>query len=172
LLQYLIVVKIGRLIARLAGPRAGALPGRLDTCQQLADGATVPAFDVLRAQSFAGQFWVAVAFGFLLPAFPVLGVFALARPGLLAREIAAGVLLVLGGFMTCALAQVPALTIRLGGTMTGLRRMRRQFGRAGQRPLPAGSFGLPKRRDFWIACAIALAGYAVIAYLGFLARGW
>lgn len=77
----------------------------------------------------------------------LLGLFALIRPGHTGKMIGDSLSGIFVALMLAALAQVPVQRYSSFATMRGVYRM---LGHATTRPLPSGSRGLPKRRDFWL----------------------
>ena len=55
------------------------------------------------------------------------------------------------------------LSFRCGQTRLYLGQSTREVT---EEPLPAGSFGLPSKWDFWVMLFIAIAVFAILAYAG------
>ena len=80
-----------------------------------------------------------------------------------ATDVAVSLIFGLGCLTGVAMLQMALLSFR----SSQIRLYLRTAGpRAGDLLLPAGSLGLPRRRDFWVMLIIAVAVFGILLYAG------
>jgi hypothetical protein len=163
MLQFWFADKLGQLWLSLhkgLRHRLGEMPGE---CALVARGVQLPARRLQLAESFAAGVWWRASMALILLAFPVLGIAAALHPGRFGRQVAAGLILLLGCMAMIALLQLGVLSFRAGQTSWHLA----QAGPGAEdEPLPRGSMGLPSRADFWVVLIIAVAVFGILLYAG------
>lgn len=165
--DFLIVFKVASLARRAGRKGGGAVPVPLATCRALASGKDVPAAALGDAQLFAMRWWSNLSLALFVPILLVAVSMGLLRPGKPGRVVMAGVMFVLFALITCAIAQVVLQKVRNFATRSWVRRV---GSRADLVPLPSGSAGLPRSRDFWVATGIAIVFFGFFAYAAVMAR--
>lgn len=162
--DFLIVFKVANLARRSRADTRAPLA----TCRALASGTDVPARALFDAQLFALRWWSNLAGALFVPVLMLAVIDAIVRPGKFGRLVVAGVMVVLFTLVMCAVAQIFVQRIRLFATRRWVYRMGLN---ADVLPLPRGSRGLPRSRDFWLASAIAIVLFGLAAYAGLTAPG-
>jgi hypothetical protein len=152
----------GRAWLRLHGslrPRLVELPGE---CALVARGKQLPAGRLWLAQDFAARVWWRFAMAVLLLLFPfgfALGIsvqlrWHAAETALTWLDYAIGASAIVG------LVQMGLIRYRSNQN----RRWWSREKSSPEEPLPAGSDGLPRRSDFWLATLLAVAVCLVLGY--------
>ena len=119
-------------------------------------GVPLTAGELRLAQNYASGVWWGLGILSAVLLLPVIGIAAVLQPGPTGNNIVAGVMSVLVGVMTVALAQAGLINFRSGRTRDYLRRG------SPDEPLPPGSAGLPRRSDFWLVLVLALVVFAIL----------
>ena len=159
-LEYWLAGKFGLVWLRLhASLRLGLgeLPAE---CALLAGGQALPAGRLCRAQGFAARVWWRAGLVAALLIFPVIAALGADRA---ATEVAVSLIFGLGCLSGVAMLQMALLSFRSSQVRLYLRTA---GPRAGDLLLPAGSLGLPRRRDFWAMLLIAVAVFGILLYAG------
>jgi hypothetical protein len=153
MIDFLIIFKVMTAYSRMRARETGRRQETLKACGEIGQGQTVPAVSLLDAQTLAMRFWANVGLLLLLPILVVGGLLALIRPGHVGDVVGAAFVFAFVAVSVAALGQVPVQRYRSFVTMRAAQRM---GGQATRRPLPPGSRGLPRKRDFWLAMLVPI----------------
>lgn len=163
MLEYWLAGKLGQLwlsLHKCLQPTLGELPGE---CALLARGQQLTAGRLYRAQAFAARVWWRAGTAAVLLLFPVIGLSAALHPGRVGTDAGVTIIAILGCLAGVAMLQMGLLSFRSGVIRWYMLKAGPQ---AGDEPLPAGSFGLPTRWDFWVMLGIAAAAFGILLYAG------
>lgn len=162
-MEFWLACRFGRVWLRLRKGLRPDMQGPADLCAAAARGQPLPARELGEAQNFAVLVWWRAGMAIILWIFPIIAVGAILRPGQVGRDIGA------------ALAGVPVFLTAMAMAQMGFIRYRSDRNRlyvrkaghgAGDVPLPPGSPGLPRRRDFWVMLAVTLVVFAALLTAG------
>jgi hypothetical protein len=166
LVEYWLACYLGRawLLARRRLNFRPVNEGLPEVCREVAHGYQVPAGRLWLAQDFAVRVWWRSAMAAGLIFVPL--VFALGISVQLRWRAAETALTWLdyavGASAIVALAQMGLIRYRSNQNRLWWTKEKA----SPQEPLPAGSDGLPRRSDFWLATVLALAACFILGYAG------
>ncbi len=162
-MDFWLACRFGRAWLRLRKGLRADMAGPAGWCAALARGQPLPAGQMWEAQNFAVLVWARAGMATVLWIFPVIAVAAILRPGQTGRDVAAALIIGLGLLTAIAMAQVGFIRYRSDRNRLYVRKTGPS---ARDVPLPPGSPGLPRRRDFWVALAVTLAVCAAMVTAG------
>ena len=159
LIDYWLAAHLGRIWLRIhpgLRSRIGHLPCR---CAAVARGEQLPAAELWEAQDFAVRLWWRCCMVLLALIGVGGGITAAVCPDSAGAGIAVDLMIPLAYGMAVTMGQ--SIMTRYRSDRIRLY-LRRAGARAGAQPLPAGSPGLPRRSDFWVITAIAVAAGTIL----------
>jgi hypothetical protein len=161
MVDYWLAGHLGKFWVRASPRLRGALDDLPAACLAIASGEPVPARLTWRAQEFAVRIWGRFSLLIFLPAFAVIGVGALVRPGQTGRNVAAAIVGVLVSLAIMAAAQMGWTRVRANSTQKYLATSAPD---AGNESLPRGAGGRPSPYDFWAVTALTLVILGILFY--------